>query len=147
MHLSEYLYPAATVADLKGAAKEDVLRELAQAAAQAGLDEDAVFAALLEREQLGSTAVGSGYAIPHGKLPGLEKIVLVFARSVAGVDFSAPDGLSCHLFFVVLAPEGAAGHHLGLLGSIARLTKDAGFTGRLMRAKSAEELQAFLLGV
>lgn len=147
MRLSEYLCPACIVADLTAANKEQVLLELAASAAAAQLDKDAVHAVLLERERHGTTAVGNGYAIPHGKLPGLEKMVLAFARSVAGVDFAAPDTIPCHFFFTVIAPAGAAGQHLGLLGSIARLTKDATFAHRLRQAKNTADLQKFLAGV
>ena len=145
MHLSDFLCRDCTLADMKAAAKEDVLLELAEAAADAGLDAKTVHAVLLERERLGSTAVGNGYAIPHGKMPGLPKMVLTFARSRQGVSFAAPDDKPCTLFFMVLAPEGAAGQHLGLLGSIARLAKDASFKNRLLQAGTAEELNEFLL--
>ena len=144
MRLYEFLYPACTLSDMTARTKDEAILELAGAAAIAGLDKDKVYSVLLEREGLGSTAVGSGYAIPHGKMPGLENMILIFARSVAGIDFNAPDGKICHLFFMVLAPEDAAGQHLGLLGSIARLAKDATFKNRLMHAKNAEELKAFL---
>ena len=144
MHLSDHLCPACTIADLRGANKEQVLRELAESAARAGLDTDAVLAVLLERERLGTTAVGNGYAIPHGKMRGLDTMVLTFARSMAGVDFAAPDNIPCRFFFTVLAPEGAAGQHLRLLGSIARLAKDASFTSGLMQANSADDLRLFL---
>ncbi|SBV95186.1 Nitrogen regulatory protein [uncultured delta proteobacterium] len=146
MRLSEYLCPACIVAELKATDKEQVLLELAAAAAGAHLDKNAVHAVLLERERHGTTAVGNGYAIPHGKLPGLDRMVLTFARSVAGVDFAAPDTVPCRFFFTVIAPAGAAGQHLGLLGSIARLAKDATFTNRLTQAKTAEDLLDFLAG-
>ncbi|MDL2209520.1 PTS sugar transporter subunit IIA [Desulfovibrio sp. OttesenSCG-928-O18] len=144
MQLSDYLYGECTVANLAARNKAAALAELAGAAAATGLDRETVEAVLLEREQMGSTAVGSGYAIPHGKIPGLEKMRLIFARSIEGIDFAAPDGKMCHFFFVVLAPEGAAGQHLGLLGAIARLARDATFTSRLRQAKTADELAAFL---
>ena len=146
MHISDFLCPACIIADLAGSTKDQVLLELAGAAAHADLDREAVHAVLLERERLGTTAVGNGYAIPHGKLRNLDKMVLTFARSVGGVDFAAPDNIPCRFFFTVLAPEGAAGQHLGLLGSIARLAKDATFTNRLAQAKNAGELQHFLTG-
>ncbi len=125
--------------------KDEAILELAGAATIAGLNKDRVYNVLLERERLGSTAVGNGYAIPHGKMPCLKSLVLIFARSVGGIDFNAPDEKMCHLFFMVLAPEDVAGQHLGLLGSIARLAKDATFKSRLMQAKNAEELKAFLM--
>ena len=145
MHLSDFLCSASILADMTARTKDDAIIELAGAAVAAGLDKDKVHNVLLDRESLGSTAVGNGYAIPHGKMPGLESIILIFARSVAGIDFNAPDSKACHFFFVVLAPEGAAGQHLGLLGSIARLAKDATFKNRLLQAKNTEELTAFLM--
>lgn len=144
MRLSDYLCSECTIANLAARNKAQALAELAGAIAAAGLDRNTVEAVLLERERMGSTAVGAGYAIPHGKVPALEKMLLVFARSVAGIDFSAPDGRKCHYFFVVLAPEGAAGQHLGLLGAIARLARDAAFTSRLRQAQNAAELAVFL---
>lgn len=144
MRLSDFLCRDAIIADMNARSKEEALAELAGAAAKAGLDENSVLCVLLEREALGSTAVGDGYAIPHGKMQGLSTMVMVFARSLAGVEFSAPDERKCHFFFMVLAPEGAAGKHLGLLGAIARLAKDKAFTTRLMQAKDAAEIAAFL---
>lgn len=145
MRLSDFLCRDATIADMNAKSKDEALAELAAAAATAaGLEKNAVLSVLLEREALGSTAVGEGYAIPHGKMQGLPSMLVVFARSRAGIDFSAPDGRKCHFFFMVLAPEGAAGKHLGLLGAIARLAKDSTFTTRLMHAKDAAEISAFL---
>ena len=144
MHLSDYLCGECTVANLTARDKAQALAELAGAAAAAGLDRKTVESVLLDRERMGSTAVGAGYAIPHGKIPGLERMLLIFARSVDGVDFAAPDGKKCHFFFMVLAPDGAAGQHLGLLGTIARLARDTAFTSRLRQAKNAAELAAFL---
>lgn len=147
MRLSEYLCPACIVADMAATDKEQALLELAKAVSRAHVDEKTVHAVLLERERHGTTAVGNGYAIPHGKLPGLDRMVLAFARSVAGVDFAAPDNAPCRFFFTVIAPAGAAGQHLGLLGSIARLAKDAAFTNRLAQAKTIADLREFLAGV
>ena len=148
MRLSDYLCHDCIIADLRACDKTQVLLELAKTvSASTGLDVETVHAVLLDREKLGSTAVGDGYAIPHGKMPGLEKMLLVFARSVHGVDFAAPDDLPCRLFFMVLAPEGAAGQHLGLLGAIARLAKDASFTTGLLQARGVSELAGFLAAV
>ena len=146
MQLAAFLCPACIIADMTATGKDQALQELATAAKQANLDKKAVYAALCARERMGTTAVGNGYAIPHGKIIGLEKMVLTFGRSVRGIDFAAPDNAPCHFFFTVIAPEGAAGQHLGLLGSIARLAKDATVTQGLLQAKSAEEIQAFLVG-
>ena len=147
MRIATFLCSACTLVDMAATDKDQVLHTLAEAAQQAHLDKNAVYAALLARERLGTTAVGSGYAIPHGKISGLEKMVLTFARSVHGVEFSAPDGAPCHFFFTVIAPEGNAVQHLGLLGGIARLAKDAAFTNRLMQSKTLEEIQDFLTSV
>lgn len=144
MRLSDYLCPACTIADMAAKTKEEALLELAGSATRAHLDKDSILAVLLERERLGSTAVGNGIAIPHGKMSGQDTMTLAFARSLSGVAFDAPDGLPCRLFFMVLAPEGAAGQHLGLLGSIARLTKDSTVTARLLQANTAVDLNEFL---
>lgn len=145
MYLSDFLCLGCTLADMKAATKNDVLWELAEAATDAGLNKETVHAVLLERERLGSTAVGNGYAIPHGKLPGLGNMVVTFARSREGVEFSAPDKAPCTFFFMVLAPEEAAGLHLGLLGSIVRLARDLSFKNSLLQAKTVDELNTFLL--
>jgi len=146
MRIAAFLCPVCTITDMAATDKDLVFRELAEAAGRVNLDKNVVYAALSARERMGTTAVGNGYAIPHGKIHGLEKTLVTFARSVKGVDFSAPDNAPCHFFFMVIAPENAVGQHLGLLGSIARLAKDATVTQRLMQAKSAEEIQAFLVG-
>lgn len=122
--------------------KDTALVELAAglAAKYDHLDQEKVLGVLKERERISSTAIGDGVAIPHGKLPGLDKIYGVFARSQAGVDFKALDGEPTHLFFVLIAPENAAADHLKALARISRLLKDAGFRQRLMMAKNQQEL-------
>lgn len=122
--------------------KDTALVELAAglAAKYDHLDQEKVLAVLRERERISSTAIGDGVAIPHGKLPGLEKIYGVFARSEAGVDFKSLDGELTHLFFVLIAPENAAADHLKALARISRLLKDAGFRQRLMMGKDQQEL-------
>jgi PTS system nitrogen regulatory IIA component len=104
------------------------------------LDQEKVLGVLQERERISSTAIGDGVAIPHGKLPGLDKIYGVFARSQTGVDFKSLDGEPTHLFFVLIAPENAAADHLKALARISRLLKDAEFRQRLMMGKSQQEL-------
>ena len=84
----------------------------------------------MERERISTTAIGEGVAIPHGKLPGLERIYGVFARSSEGVDFNSLDGGPTHLFFVLIAPENAAADHLKALARISRLLKDEVFRRR-----------------
>lgn len=144
MRLATFLRRDAVIADMYAKSKDQALEELAQSAAKSGLDTASVLSVLLEREALGSTAIGDGYAIPHGKIPGLASMVLLFARSRRGIDFCAPDGKECHFFFTVLAPVNSAGKPLGLLGAIARLAKDAAFTAHLSRARDASEIVSFL---
>ena len=95
---------------------------------------------LLERERISTTAIGEGVAIPHGKLPGVERVLGVFARSLQGVDFSSLDGGPTHLFFVLIAPESAAADHLKALARISRLLKDETFRRRLLTGQTGEEL-------
>jgi PTS system nitrogen regulatory IIA component len=95
---------------------------------------------LLEREKLGSTGIGNGVAIPHGKMEELENIVLVVGRSLQGVDFDALDQEPCTIFFLVLAPENVAGTHLRLLAHISRLLKDPDFQESFMEAREREGL-------
>jgi len=122
--------------------KDTALVELAAGLASKydHLDQEKVLGVLQERERISSTAIGDGVAIPHGKLPGLEKIYGVFARSQGGVDFKSLDGEPTHLFFVLIAPENAAADHLKALARISRLLKDSGFRQRLMMGKNQQEL-------
>jgi nitrogen PTS system EIIA component len=99
-----------------------------------------VLAVLQERERISTTAIGEGVAIPHGKLPGLERIYGVFARSPKGVDFASLDGAPTQLFFALIAPENAAADHLKALARISRLLKDETFRQRLMAGQTAQEL-------
>jgi PTS system nitrogen regulatory IIA component len=99
---------------------------------------------LLDRESLGSTGIGEGVAIPHGKVPGLTRLAAVIARSRAGVQFHSLDGKPTHLFFLVVAPEQSAGMHLKALARISRLLKDARFRRSLLDARDADDLRRIL---
>ena len=102
--------------DLSATSKEEALTELASLIAMnEGLDEDKIVGVLKEREKLGSTGIGDGIAIPHGKLKGLKKLVASFGRSKKGIDFQSIDGKPTHLFFLLMAPENTAGVHLKAL--------------------------------
>lgn len=142
MKITDFLSVQTVIAALAQQEKNAVLEELAGwlAAAHPHLDATNVLRVLREREKISTTAIGEGVAIPHGKLPGLERIFAVFARSSEGVDFNSLDGGPTHLFFVLIAPEGAAADHLKALARISRLLKDAAFRHRLMAAKSTQEL-------
>jgi PTS system nitrogen regulatory IIA component len=104
------------------------------------LDKQKVLTVLLEREKISTTAIGEGVAIPHGKLPGVERVLGAFARSPQGVDFASLDGGPTHLFFVLVAPENAAADHLKALARISRLLKDGNFRRRLMEGQTSREL-------
>ena len=103
-------------------------------------DPEAMLRVFLEREQLGSTGIGDGIAIPHGKLAGLDGMVLAFGRSRKGVEFEALDGKPVHLFFLLAAPENSAGRHLKALARISRMLKDGAFRRNLLEAKERDDL-------
>ena len=136
------------VADaLKAASKKQALQELsAIAAAQTAQDERAILDVLLARERLGSTGVGRGVAIPHGKLAGLARISAVFARLREPVEFDAVDGRPVDLVCLLLAPESAGSDHLKALALVSRLLRDERVCARLRGADSAEALYAVLAG-
>ena len=142
MKITDFLSVQTVIPGLAQREKNAVLEELAGALAanHSQLDAKQVLSVLMERERISTTAIGEGVAIPHGKLPGLERIFGLFARSTEGVDFNSLDGAPTHLFFVLIAPEGAAADHLKALARISRLLKDESFRRRLMAAKSGQEL-------
>ena len=133
---------ARIVPDLKGGDKRAVLQELAEAlaASHPSIDVQKLLNVLLERENISSTAIGEGVAIPHGKMAEVEKVYGVFARSRRGVDFKSMDGGATHLFFLLVAPEDSAADHLKALARISRLLKDGAFRKRLLEEKSAEDI-------
>ena len=123
-------------ADLSGATKADVLRELAVhlAGQYSEINADALVNVLWDRERLGSTAIGDGIAIPHGKIAGLTGVLAAFGRHRSGVEFESLDGKPTRLFFVLVAPEDSVGQHLKALARVSRLLKDAAFRERLVMA-------------
>ena len=127
---------------LRATDKRGILEELAayMAGHHPRIDRAALSKVLIEREQLASTAIGEGVAIPHGKVPGLPGLVATFGRSTQGIDFRAIDGRPTHLFFTLFAPENSAGAHLKALARISRIFKNATFREALMRAGPADEL-------
>jgi len=142
MRITDILAEDMVVADLHGRTKGDVIEELARVVAthQPEIDHGRLVQALEDRERLNSTALGEGVAIPHGKLPGLKRVIAAFGRSTGGIDFSSLDGKPTHLFFLLVAPEDSAGAHLKALARISRLLKDEAFRARLMHAGDAVEL-------
>jgi nitrogen PTS system EIIA component len=139
MKIEDILSEDLVLADLAARAKPDVLVELAAALTTRypELDKARLVGALEDRERLNSTALGDGVAIPHGKLPGLRRVLAAFGRSRTGVDFQSLDGKPTHLFFLLVAPEDSAGAHLKALARISRLLKDPAFRTRLLEAPDA----------
>ena|ERR1051326_632462 len=142
MKITDILTADSVVAALRGRSKGDVIEELAGvvAAAHPEIDRVRLVQALEDRERLNSTALGEGIAIPHGKLPGLKRVMAGFGRSPGGIDFNSLDGKPTHLFFLLVAPEDSAGAHLKALARISRLLKDENFRNRLMGAADGAEL-------
>jgi len=142
MKINELLRREFVLEQLKAENKRDALAELVGVFSQAkmNLDSEAMLHVLLERERLGSTGIGDGIAIPHGKLPELAEMVVSFGRSREGIAFDAMDGKPVHLFFLLMAPENSAGQHLKALAKISRMLKDAIFRKNLLEAKREEDL-------
>jgi PTS system nitrogen regulatory IIA component len=141
MKIVEFLRFDAVIADLTGKSGPEVLAELCRPlAATHRVDPQKLVETLLDREKLGSTGIGEGVAIPHGKVPGLPALMASFGRSVPGIDFRAIDGRPTHLFFALFAPENSAGAHLKALARISRIFKNPGFRDAILKAGSAEDI-------
>ena len=145
MEINDLLVPEGVVADLKATSKKQALQDLAKRAAEvSGLHERAIFEVLMERERLGTTGVGNGIAIPHGKLASLDRLHGLFARLEQPIDFHAIDERPVDLIFVLLAPENAGADHLKALARISRLLRNNGICDKLRGTDSAEALFAIL---
>ena len=145
MEIADLLSLSGVRDDLKAGSKKQALQELsAIAAAQTAQDERTVLDVLLARERLGSTGVGAGVAIPHGKLDGLTRLSGVFARLREPIAFDAIDERPVDLVFLLLAPDSAGADHLKALALVSRLLRDEGVRARLRGADSADALYAVL---
>ncbi|MBX3553771.1 MAG: PTS IIA-like nitrogen regulatory protein PtsN [Pseudolabrys sp.] len=145
MPLTDLVAPNAVMPALAVASKKQALQELAaRAAALCGQSESSIFEILQQREKLGSTAVGNGVAIPHGKLPKLGRLFGLFARLEKPIDFEALDGQPVDLVFLLLAPEGAGADHLKALARVARLLRDPSVAAKLRESQTADSLYAAL---
>lgn len=147
MRLSEIFKPQTVILDLKAHDKKGVLEELSQVITEQekSLNKGTLLQVLLERERLGSTAIGDGVALPHGKLRELDKLLISFGRSIDGLDFDSIDEQPAYLFFLLLAPENSAGMHLKFLAKMSRMLKDGNFRQRLMGAKTREEIYKIII--
>lgn len=145
MDLSDLVTPDSILSSLKANSKKQVIQALAEkAAVLTGLEEREIFETLLQRERLGSTGVGGGIAIPHGKLAQLDKIFGLFARLPKPIDFESLDDQPVDLIFLLLAPEGAGADHLKALARIARLFREPGIANKLRTSSDKSALFAVL---
>jgi PTS system nitrogen regulatory IIA component len=142
MNITDILDENSIIAELTSRDKKGVLEELVSVLVEHGRlhDKEKPVQVLLERERLGSTGIGDGIAIPHGKLKEIKSIICSFGRTKAGVDFQSIDEKPTHLFFLLLAPEDSASEHLQALARLSRLLKDDQLKRRLMEANSKEEI-------
>jgi PTS system nitrogen regulatory IIA component len=146
MLISDLVTPSAVIASLKATSKKQALQELARRAAElTGEPERAIFDVLLERERLGTTGVGDGVAIPHGKLANLPRLFGMFARLDRPIDFEAIDEQPVDLIFLLLAPGGAGADHLKALARVSRLLRDRTIRDKLRGSETAEALFALLV--
>jgi len=133
----DFIIPA-----LSSKKKKGVLKEMVDCIArkEPDIDENELLRVLLEREELGSTGIGDGIAIPHGKVKKINGLIVAFGRSLPGIDFQSMDGNLTHIVFLLIAPENSAGVHLKALARISRLLKDSEFRKNLMEANSSPEI-------
>lgn len=141
MKILDILHPEAIIPDLKSQDKKGILEELVTPLAQiTQMDHKDLFRVLMEREQLGSTGIGEGIGIPHGKIKGIDSMVIGFGLSKRGVDFDSIDSKPTHIFFTLITPDQSTGLHLKLLARISKLLKREGFKEKLMNASSIEDI-------
>jgi nitrogen PTS system EIIA component len=145
MELNELISSDSIVAALKVGSKKQALQELSQIAETiTGVSSREIFSTVLQRERLGSTGVGQGIAIPHGKLDGLDRLYAIFARLDTPIGFDAMDDQPVDLIFMLLAPESAGADHLKALARISRTLRDPSITGKLRDSDSTAAIYAIL---
>jgi len=142
MKIMDFLREDFIIEELESSNKQEVLEEIARniQKGKKKYNQAAMVKVLIEREKLGSTGIGDSIAIPHGKLNGLDDLIVAFGRSRQGVEFNAMDGKPVNLFFLLMAPEQSKSEHLKVLARISRMLKDLNFRKSLMEAKSRDEL-------
>lgn len=148
MKFAEFIVPEAIRSELQAEDKEDVIREMVGALADAGAvpaDEvESIVKAIMKREELGTTGIGHGWAVPHTKHPSVDRLVGTVALSSAGVDFDSLDGEKVHLLFLLISPPDRPGHHLQALEKLARQLRDDTFCRFLKQAQSVAEIRQLL---
>lgn len=146
MNLSNILRKESIVPDLVSTTKHGIIQELSRAlAAAANAPAQDIAAVLMEREALGSTGIGGGIAIPHGKLTAVTDVILGFGRSRAGVEYDSLDGRPVHIFFLLLTPENSSGSHLKVLAQISKLLKMEHFKQGLKTADTLDDIYDIIL--
>jgi nitrogen PTS system EIIA component len=147
MNMKDVLQESCVINDLKGVTKKEILLELVRSFKEAGLiaSADEAVNVVLEREKLGSTGIGEGIAIPHGKMKTIDGLLCAFGRSRQGVNFDAIDDKPVHIFFLLLAPENSVGLHIQMLSRISRLLRDTDFRRQLIEAQENSNLYANIL--
>ena len=145
MEIYDLITPASVIANLRVATKRQALQELARrAAALTHLDEHKIFETLLEREQLGTTGIGAGTAVPHGRLADLSRPVALFARLEKPLDFDAIDSQPGDLIFLLLTPSDASADHLKALARISRLLRNRAMCTKLRGTDGTDAIYALL---
>ncbi len=144
MKLTDFVVPEAVVADLQVTTKDDAIRTMVSSLREAGSigaeDEEGVVAAILKREELGSTGIGNGVAVPHTKHPSVDKLIATVALAKDGVDFASLDGESVYLLFLLVSPPDRPGDHLRGLENISRHLRNQNFCSFLRQARSAKDI-------
>jgi fructose-specific phosphotransferase system IIA component len=148
MKFADFVSREAILADLAAPDKEGVIREMVQALQEAGNieadEQESIVKAILKREELGSTGIGRGVAVPHTKHPSVEKLVGMVAVSKEGVDFASLDGEIVQLFFLLISPPDRPGDHLRALENISRQLRDETFCRFLKQSQTAEQIRQLL---
>ena len=141
MKILDNLKKEAILEDLKSQDKKGIIEELVTPISNiVSINHENIVRVLLERERLGSTGIGNGIGIPHGKLKGIDSLILGFGLSRKGVDFESMDGQPTHIFFLLISPENSAGLHLKLLAQISKILKVDAFRDKLLKASTADEI-------
>ena len=148
MKLSDFIVPEAILSDLQVASKDAAIRAMVESLKNCGHitagDEDGVVAAVLKREELGSTGIGNGVAVPHTKHPSVDRLIATVALSREGVDFASLDGEAVYIFFLLISPPDRPGDHLRGLENISRHLRNHDFCSFLKQAKTSQDVLALL---
>lgn len=146
MKIGDILRPESVIVDIQAQTKKDILTELSKPIAQAyDINLEEMVDVLLNREKLGSTGIGEGVAIPHGKIPGLKTIVAAVGKNTQGLKFDSLDGKLCHIFFLLVAPSNSVSGHLKALARASMLLKNPALREDLMKTTTPQDLYAVLI--